>query len=377
MITPSDNTKATDGKTLVSWRWDVAARGTVKTETTSQYHGQSLPSLGADELQATTEAKNVHTTSLSVETVTPQTLNDKVLGTDWSTLQRFADEWTVVKTRQSAATLTAGTLSVGASQVEQDFPASWAHDTITVSAWVTRTRIENDDTLGVPVTINEMVVAPGDALPSNTGLKIYSKQEVDTWHAIQREEVVGDGTTAWTRTFYTCEPYSFPGVLTGFTTASAFEEINKRSLLVITANVRQGFNMDVYHKHIETLVSTSEVATLIASTPLGDGSSSALAALVQPVTKDLSYNGVLFSVNVGNVLCNDGTGANKLTASTDPADEYYGTTLVDEFEYTATDITATEYASLVSGGAWHPIRDTLMPWKAGYYIRRRTFIKFL
>ena len=372
MITPSDNTKAVDGKTLIGHRWDVAARGTVMTETWSQYHGQSLPSLGANELQATTEPASVHRTQLRVETVTPQTLNDKVLGTDWSTLQRFADEWTVVKTRQSAATLTAGTLLVGASQVTQDFPASWARDTITVSSWVTRTRIENDDTLGVPVTINETVVAPGDALPSNTGLKIYSKQEVDTWHAIQREEVVGDGTTAWTRTFYTSEPYSFPGVLTGFTTANAFDQANLRSLFVVTADVRQGFTMDVLHKHIETLVSPSDVATLIASTPLGDGSSTALAALVQPVTKDLSYSGVLFSVSVGNVLCD----TDELEATTNTLDTYYGA-LTDTFSYTETNISATEYASLVSGALWHPIRDTLTPWKAGYYIRRRTFIKFL
>jgi hypothetical protein len=80
----------------------------------------------------------------------------------------------------------------------------------------------------------------------------------------------------------------------------------------------------------------------------------------------------LFSVSVGNVLCDTDT----LTATTATEDEYYGA-LTDTFSYTETNISATEYAALVSGAAWHPIKDTLQPWRAGKFIRRRTFIKFL
>lgn len=372
MITPSDNTSATDGKTLIGWRFDAGVRGYVKTETHSQFHGQELPGLASNELQAATEPKNVNRTDLRMESVIGVTLTDKTLGTAWDTLSRFADEWTTTRTRETSSAVTAGSLLVGSSETVQDFPAHWARDTITVAAWQTRTRVEYDDTLGVAVTINETVIAPGDALPSSTSLKTYSKQEVDTWHAIQREEVVGDGTTAWTRTYYTCEPYTFPGVLTGFTTENAFEESNLRSLFVVTAEVRQAFSMDVTHKHIETIVTAAEAETLVASTPIGDGTTTALAALVQPVMKDLAYNGVLFSVSVGNVLCDTDT----LTATTASEDTYYGA-LTDTFSYTETNISATAYVALVTGAAWHPIKDTLQPWRAGNFIRRRTFIKFL
>lgn len=372
MITPSDNTSATDGKTLISWRFDAGVRGYVKTETNSQFHGQTLPTLASDELQAATEAQTVHRANLRTESVVGVTLTDKTLGTAWNTLSRFADEWTTTRTRQTSSAVTTGGLLVGSSETAQDFPAHWARDTITVSAWQTRTSVEFDDTLGVAITVNETVVAPGDALPSNTSLKTYSQQEVDTWHAIRREEIVGDGTTAWSRTYYTCEPFTFPGVLTGFTTANAFEESNLRSLFVITANVRQAFTVDVIHMHVETIVTAAEAETLIASVPLGDGTSTALAALVQPVMKDLAYNGVLFSVSVGNVLCD----TDELVATTASEDEYYGA-LTDTFSYDATNISATDYVAMVSDAAWQPIKDTLQPWRAGNFIRRRTFIKFL
>lgn len=373
-MTVSDNTGRNDGKQLTTWRWDLAARGNVRTHRTEIAHGSALPSLGANDLQAAIEPGNAHRVFALVENVSAVTLTDKQLGTDWSTLQRFADEWTITKTRQSAATLTAGAFLVGDSRVEQDFPASWARDSISVSAWVPRARTEYDNVLGENVTITESVIAPATSTPSATGLLTYERRAIDTWHDLLVETKVGDGSTAWTRTHYTMEPYRFPGVLTSIVLGNGFDQHQLRSVFTVQAVVRQSFTLDVVHKHIDTLVSASEAAVLVASTPSGDGTTTQLAACVQPVTQDLVYNGYLFSVSIGDVLNDAFSGGSALVATTNSADTYYGS-VSETCSFAATTITATAYAALMSGGLYQPIRDTLVPWRAGYYLRRRTFIK--
>lgn len=378
-MTANDNISSVDGKTLIGYRWDLTARGVVRTYTLSQAHGQALPALGTNDLQAWTEPLDLHRTTLRVENLSAVTLTDKQLGTEWSTLQRFADEWTVTKTRQSATSLTAGSFLVGDSRVEQDFAASWARDTITVSAWVARQRTEYDNVLGEPITVIETVVEPASSTPSATGLKTYERRNVDSWHDLLTEFRVGDGSTTWSRTHYTTQPYAFPAVLSGLVLGNGFDQHNLRSLFTLNATVRQAFSLNVIHKHIDTLVSSTEAAVLAVSTPSGDGTTTQLAALVQPVPKDLFYSGYLFNLQVNNVLCDDDdtyTGGGPLTATTNSLDMYYGSGS-ETFAFSATSLSATAYSALVSGALWQPIDDTLIPWRNGYFIRRRTFIKFL
>ena len=91
-MTLSDNPNNTDGKSLTSQRWDLDLRGYVtKTDTQVSADDDIVvpPATGVTDEQIVNE-RNIHKARRIKEELTATTVTDKVLGTAWEQLQRFA-----------------------------------------------------------------------------------------------------------------------------------------------------------------------------------------------------------------------------------------------------------------------------------------------
>lgn len=150
-MTASDNTRNVDGKGLYSRRWDLDLRGYVDKSDTQVSADQDIerPTNFPVVDEQIVNERNIHKARRIEELLTPTTVTDKVLGTAWDQLQRFAVSWTVTKDMVSSSSVPTAGFYVVVGENREHNPTAYKRDIYTVSAWQTLTRYEYDDDLGL------------------------------------------------------------------------------------------------------------------------------------------------------------------------------------------------------------------------------------
>lgn len=252
----------------------------------------------------------------------------------------------------------------------------------TATAFIPLHRKYVDDELGLPIDIVEEVIdiVANPNPPTNTPGAYYQVQQVDGLRGIKTTiGIVGYDVTKFNRTYFDDFSFGFPAILYAGTPSNGFIASQRRSIFKLDLRVRNAFTAKVHAKVIETLLTATEMTALIAvpaaaSWPsaghLGDDTH--LADIFTPIAQDLSYDGLLFSFHVNNVL-ND---AFNPTATTNSADTYYGAgVVVDNPSFAATNYTASQYIANI--GNYVTAQEFIKPWKYGLYWRRRIQVKLM
>lgn len=362
----TDNTGQIDWKTLKSEGFNLELRCYTRELNTKVDHGSALIPIIFDVLESSVknDPPHVHkSTQHGLIATAASTVVDTFLNGAWDELKRFADSYTVTKTRQANTTLT----GTGLLTVEQDLkehnPANWLSDVITVPSWATRNKHEVDAELGLAVTITESVVAHGTARPTNTTGAFYEQRQVDSQRDILTAITLDGGVGTFNRTTYETIQFTFPGIFLGYSANNGFLPGNRRSIFQFNPNIRSPFTAPTKATVNETLVTAATAATLLASSPNGNGTSTQTAVLWTVKPRDLQYSGVLFSVNVPNVLVD----AQSITATTSSDDSYYGA-ITETYTTIASSPTMTAYVAAI--GTTKAIEDFVKPWKYGLFWRR-------
>lgn len=366
----TDNSGAIDWKTLKSEGFNLELRCYTRELNTEVPHGTALVPIIFDVLESAikNDPPHVHKSrQQGLIATAASTVVDTFLNGAWDELKRFADSYTITKTRQANTTLTGTELLVVQQELKEHNPANWLSDVITVPSWATRNRHDFDEELGLAVTLTESVVAHGTAVPANTTGAFYSQRQVDSQRDIRTAITLDGGVGVFNRTTYETTQFTFPAIFISAGGSDGFLSEQGRSIFQINPVIRAPFTALVSAKVIDTIITQAELTVLLASTPTGIGSATQKAKLFEVKPNDLHYDGVLFSVNVPNVLVD----AQSITATSNSSDTYYGS-IVDTF--TITDSTPTASAYIASIGNEQAVEDTVKPWKYGLYWRKRVTI---
>lgn len=370
-MTISDNTSNVDYKPLETLQWDLDLRGYVRTRNTSVPHATALVAFSHGVVESRIENQtNVHKSrKIVAETTTQSTVVDKKLGTAWGELQDYAPSWTVTKDMVSTSSVpTSGFLVVMGENNEHN-PSNFKQDVITVPSWSTRVTKVWDEEFGKQVTITRTVVAAGTSVPSTTTASWSIQRQVDDERAIQETTAFVGGAGSGDRTYYDTVNMSWPALFESYDKDNAFEEQQRRSIFQFTPNIRAAFSGPCNARVVETLITESDMTTLVSSTPSGAGSSTVRAALWLPKTRDLVYQGYLFNLNIPNVITN----AHSIPATTNSEDTYYGYPITDTFYGLASSPDYTAYLALI--GTEVCIEDSVRPSKGGLWMRKRVYVK--
>ena len=410
-MTISDNTGNLLYDGLISVGFDLDSCAYVRNTDQEVPHETAAEIITYGVLDAAVKNEgNVHKSRRRTTVATAQVpVVDKHLGTAWDQLQRFAVSWTVTKDMisssavpsTSAAVGTVPSLTVFGENTERN-PSNFKREVIEVSAWQTLTTKAFDDELGIEYTLVESVVIPSATLPASTTTSwIVAQRQVDALRAIRSTWTL---TSAYASLSYETIMYTFPALLAQFTNPStfsvanglvlgnAFEQINARSVFMIHVNTREAFSAPVLSRVYEEIITSAARDTLIAAAnnaiAWGTGAANwaALAAgiaagtsdlggpslkanLFLPKTRDISYSGLMFNLNVPNVL----TDARTLVATSNSADTFYGYPVSETCTIYASNITATEYIALI--GKIVCVEDSILQWKHGLWKRVRKFVE--
>jgi len=396
-MTLSDNPNNVDGKSLTSQRWDLDLRGFVaKTDQqVSADHDITIPPVVDVVDEQIVNERNIHKARLVTETMLDRvTVVDKILGTAWGQLERFAVSWTVEKYLSTSSSMPTAGFYVVVGENREHNPVNFKLDVYTVSAWQTLTTKEFDHDLGLLVTKVESVVATGTAVPASTATVGYEQRQVDSHRDILTSYTL---PSAFDRTTYRSDQYTWPALLavwdgtdgaSGITPAvaadligvSTFEEGPERTVFKLKVPLRDSFTEMTEMRVREEVISAATVTTLLGAgadntatfgttTDLGSSTGTVKRArLWNPRPRDYLYDGLMVEYRLSNVL----TDAMTLSFSANGSDTYYGSTATDSFSIPATNITATAYKALI--GSTVCIDDTIEPWKYGLYRRRRVTV---
>ena len=162
------------------------------------------------------------------------------------------------------------------------------------------------------------------------------------------------GWADWTRETKRTVNYSFPSRLTSIATTATFTPQQRRTAFYTFPLIKTGYSGPVEARVVETLVS---------SVP------GTLETLFTPQPDNIQYDGVLFSLNLPQLLHN----AISLTATTHSNDTFFGN-VIETFTKDATSPSTAEYNSLVNTEVC--ISDDVEPYgRFCLYKRTRTYIK--
>ena len=370
METRSDNSFNIRGKALNSNMFDLESCAYVKVTRTMVPHNTAPTAYAYGILESRVENSPDDTTKsrLVVQTATQQvSVVDKQLEYAWGELQRFAPNSTVTKDVINGSSVPAGGFLVVVGENKEINPNNFKRTVVTVPSWSTRVVRRYDEQLGVPVVETLSVVAAGTALPASTSTSWSTLKQVDDERAIQSSVVVNSGA-AWSRTTYETINMSWPALFRGYTPGNGFEPQQRRSIFTFNPDIRAAFSGPCNVKTVEELITAAAAATLEASVPSGNGSATQRAELWLLKPQDIVYNGVLFDLNVPNVICN----ALNIAASTNSEDTYYGYPITDTYTGVASSPTYTQYAAAI--GTEKVIEDSIRPFEGGNYIRTRRYI---
>lgn len=376
----SDNTGNIPGKTLRTDRFDLEMRAYVADVDTQVPHNTPAVPIIFDVLQSSVEnERTIHKSrQKGTAAITAVEVTDKYLNGAWEELKRFAASYTITKTRQANNTLTSNHINTVTQELREHNPANWLSDVISVSAWQTLTRREYDPELGLKVTIVESVVASNTTLSDSTTTVFKELRQVDADRSILTTITV---ESAFDRSSTETIQFTFPGIFQGYTSSAAFLEPQERTVFQFNPVVRTPFTALVQAGVRDNLVTAAEKDVLLASTPTGSGSNTLLAEIWVAKPIDIQYGGILFSLNIPNVLSDEYSAAAgvgdpdylPITASTHADDNYYGYPITDTYTIMPSTPTATEYTGLIGSGV--TIQDTIKPWKYGLFWRQRVTIE--
>jgi hypothetical protein len=162
------------------------------------------------------------------------------------------------------------------------------------------------------------------------------------------------GWASWERETKRTVNYSFPSRLTSIATTATFTPQQRRTAFYTFPLIKTGYSGPVEARVVETLVS---------SVP------GTLETLFAPQPDNIQYDGVLFSLNLPQLLHN----AISLTATTHSNDTFYGN-VIETFTKAATSPSTAEYNSLINSEVC--ISDVVEPYgRFCLYKRTRTYIK--
>jgi hypothetical protein len=183
---------------------------------------------------------------------------------------------------------------------------------------------EKDPETDFFVDVIREVVEPGTEPSGATGIWDEIEQ-VDEYHALRTRRVLDfvQGEISYENIRYT-----FPALLIGWDTDSIFLEAQSRTFFVLHPQIRQE----------ETKIVVAKQVTNYSAEP----------EIVDPVlfsfkAEDLRYDGIIFNIDVRSVLFNNGS----VFVGTNPADAFWGPNIMETFEWGPTNVTASDYLSLV------------------------------
>lgn len=412
-ITVSDNTGNLRYDGLESVTFDLENCAYVRLTDQQVEHGADATNIVYGVLDASVKnERNQHKSrKLTLAATLQVDVVDYVLGSAWSVLQRFAKGWTITKSMEETGaepTPLAAVGSVpsltGSAEMREKNPSNWKQETIVVRAWQTLTTKKYDEELGVLITIVESVVLPSHALDTPTATSWSEQVQVDERHAILTTYTLA---SAWTRSVYETINYTFPALLaswdgnpanapvapdwtpgSGWVSTPQLEATNGRSVFIFYIQTRPAFSAPVHARIYEEIITAAEATTLLGigaanviawgstgstgfyTTPLSQdlGTTALRANLYYPRPRDISYSGLMFGLNIPNVICDGDT----LTATSHSSDTYYGPDIGESFTYPDSYPSLTDYLALI--GDTVCIQDDITPWRSGLYKRRRVLI---
>jgi hypothetical protein len=271
-------------------------------------------------------------------------------------------------------------------------PANFKETTISVHEWQTLTTKGWDDELGIQYELVEKVVTPATPLPVSTQTQwVEQQRQVDKYRSIQSFYQLADPYDL-TRTetiqftfpallaYWNGDPTVTP-VLPDWTLGAGWvntwtEEATGRTVFMINIHTREAFSALIYSKVREQVITEAEFFVLVGAVdnpaPWGSGPDLGTdvlrANLYNPRPRDISYNGLMFNLQIPNVLCD----ADTLTATSNSEDTYYGP-VTEIMSYPSSYPTCMGYIGLI--GQVVCVEDSFTQWKHGLYKRRRVFIK--
>ena len=385
----SDNSSNVSYDGLQSVLFDLESRAYVRLTDQEVPHASaaSTISYGVVDAQVKNERNSHRSRKLTTVATSQVTVVDKVLGTAWDQLQRFAVSWTVTKDMVSSSSVPTSGLYVVVGENREHNPSNFKRDIYTVSAWQTLTRYEDDPETGKRVTVAESVVAHGTSVPTSTTTVFYEQRQVDAERDILTTITL---PSAFDRTTYQTIQFTWPALLAvwdgtsnptaavaaDIATGSTVEDATGRTVFYLSTPLRESFTELTEVRVREQIISASAAATLLAATDnpasFGDaeslGTDSLRAVLWNPRPRDFSYDGLMVELRISNVL----TDTIALTFSAASGDTYYGYGFSESFTITRSNISATEYIAVI--GSLVCIEDQIEPWKYGLYKRRRTSV---
>lgn len=387
-VSISDNSANISYDGLQSVLFDLESRAYVRLTDQEVPHAAaaSTISYGVVDAQVKNERNQHRSRRITTVATSQVTITDKVLGTAWDQLQRFATSWTVTKDMVSSSSVPTSSFYVVVGENREHNPANFKRDVYTVSAWQTLSRYEDDPEIGKRVTIAESVVAHGTSVPTSTTTTFYEQRQVDAERDILTTITL---PSAFDRTTYQTIQFTWPALLAVWTgtsnptaavaadiiTGSTVEEATGRTVFKLNVPLRESFTELTEVRVREQIISASDAATLLAATdnPAEFGDAEALgtdtlrAVIWNPRPRDFSYDGLMVELRVNNVLTDSIT----LSFTSAGGDTYYGA-VSEAFTITRSNISATEYIAVI--GSIVCIEDQIEPWKYGLYKRRRTSV---
>jgi len=388
-LSVSDNSSNVSYDGLQSVLFDLESRAYVRLTDQEVPHASaaSTISYGVVEAQVKNERNQHRSRRLTTVATSQVTVTDKVLGTAWDQLQRFAVSWTVTKDMVSSSSVPTSGLYVVVGENREHNPSNFKRDIYTVSAWQTLTRYEDDAETGLRFTVVESVVADSATMPTSTATAFYDQRQVDSERAILTTITI---PSAFDRTTYQTIQFTWPALLavwdgsdvpvaataSDIITGSTVEEATGRTVFFLNVPLRESFTELTHVKVREQIITASAAATLrdaaentaAFGTTIDLGSDTQRARIWNPRPRDFSYDGLMVDLRISNVLSDEIT----LPFAAASGDTYYGYGFSESFTIPASNITASAYTALV--GSIVCIEDQIEPWKYGLYKRRRTTV---
>ncbi len=338
------------GQQLLDVVYDQEIEQNVTVHKMEVQHG-ALPTIVLGQVRPKVEAKNTNKSELSVPCVafsgsTPQflTRTTKQHAPDsFSTLMKHSSLVTTTKVLQARltgiGTPVFGDLLRTTKQVDE------LHEELEVvhsPAFTQLPGYEEETEWSFPVDTLRSIVALGTSQSPVSGFDI-SIEPLDTLHALKTTK----GVTTASQEFYELTKFTYPSLLTltSASLTSAFAVPQGRSYFQVNAVIRDAFELLVPAKFNVTFTST-------AQTP---------PSLFQPLSQTLHYDGIMWRFYAPNVI-NDGF---TLTATTNSADTFWGSVVVEARAFPASPTSLTAYTALV--GTYAAVSFKSEFWKYGLW----------
>jgi hypothetical protein len=284
----------------------------------------ALPTLGSGETVRREQQQKVGIKTVSVQSrdlTTPPVITGQKVDPQWngavlSLEQKIVPASTVIT--QPFGTTDANLKPIDGTNALQE---TWKVPGATFPTIVTR---NFDADLQQRVDTYQTIVPAQDLFTPVDGNIDYEEKVIDAVHTLRRVNSCGAAIPSFNTT--TTQAYTFPGILISLSFALVALAAANRKEPQWTSGVRPAFTVPVRVRNL-TEFFWSQPAPI---------------ALFAPVSTDIVFKGISYSINIGNVLTDTWSNIGVTYAG----DTYYGNT-VDRFSITATSFSASAYTSSI------------------------------